>query len=214
MASLEKQMKKAREGAGRVIALIRHFETPMNEEDKARGWKPTPIDPKEYGNAIELGEELRGDIDGIVASDLLRTLQTAHLVSMGSGAPIVKVDSFLHTWNIGKYTGQKADKVDPLLEKMAIQSPDEGIEGGESFNQFKFRFLLGVISVLNVCDGTVAFVTHGRNLAVMNAWREEEYNEELQLSDNLGYDEFEPGTATFFNVRCPLIKSSRLIFDD
>ena len=208
MPSLLKQMKEEKSKGGRMFALIRHFETPMNDENKARGWLPTPIDPSEYEDAYDLGEELRGEIDYIVASDLLRTLQTAHYVSLGSKAPIIKITPFLHTWNIGKYTGEPTKKVDPILEKLAVQDPDKNIDNGESFNQFKYRFLLGVISTLNECEGTIAFVTHGRNLAVMNAWREENYNDDLDVSDDhLGYEEFGPGTATFFNINSPLLKT-------
>lgn len=191
---------------GRKVILIRHTETEMNEDNLVRGWTDVPLDEDTIIFCKNIGESLKGKIDGVIASDLLRTLETAHYVSVGSGAPIIKTGNFLHTWDVGNYTGMPADKVDPILEKMAQEEPDKTIEGGESFNAFKYRFLMGLIACLNEYEGTLAFVTHGRNLATLNAWAQEDYNEDLQLSDDLDYDAYEPGSAHLFNITSSLIK--------
>mgnify|MGYP001547155703 FL=1 len=163
------------------------------------------MDSEYIDAAIELGEGLK--LDGIIASDLQRTLQTALSVSIGSGAPILKTTTILHTWNTGDLTGKPVEEVDPLLEKMAVEEPDKVLKGGESFNAFKYRFLIGLISILNEFPGKLlALATHGRNLALLRAWEEMNYNDELEVaSDNLGYEEFEPGTATLFTVESGLL---------
>lgn len=192
----------------RTIFLVRHAETAMNETEQVRGWTDVPLDSDTFGGLIELGESLKDDIDCIYASDLLRTLQTAHCISLGSEKPITGIYKFLHTWNPGDYTGKKASEIDPILERMAIKEPYKPTPNGESFEEFKFRFLLGIISILNENepDEVPAFVCHGRNLAIMNAWKEADYNSELRVdNDHLGYDMFPPGTAHRFEIDCDLI---------
>lgn len=190
----------------RTIIVVRHAETPMNESDKVRGWTSTPLDTDTFHDLIELGESINF-IDGIVASDLLRTLQTAHCISLGSGKPILKTAEFLHTWNPGDFTGKPAEKIDPILEKMAVEEPYKDTPNGESFEAFKYRFLIGLIAFLNSNPGKVlCFVAHGRNLALLNAWKEAGYNSELAIDDDhLGYDMFDPGTAHRFDIECDLL---------
>lgn len=191
----------------RVCYFIRHAETAMNDKDVARGWTDVPLDDDTYSGLIELGESLK-NLDGIMASDLLRTLQTAHCISFGSGAPILQTTAFLHTWNVGEFTGKPTKEVDPILEKMAVDEPYKTIKDGESFEEFKYRFLLGVIGALNSHPNQlIGFVTHGRCLAILNAWREAGFNSELEVdNDYLGYDEYEPGTAHLFEITCDLLR--------
>lgn len=188
----------------RTCILIRHGETKMNDKDIVRGWTETPLDDEGIHHATSLGKKLKGSkIDCLIASDLLRTLQTALVISEYSDIPIIATNSCLHTWNVGEFTGKPAAKADPILERMAIEEPDKVIKDGESFDNFKHRYLIGLIALMNeYSDKTVAFVTHGRNLAVMNAWKEAGYPPDFELdNDCLGYDEFDPGTAHLFDIR-------------
>lgn len=192
----------------RQVILVRHPETAMNEEGVVRGWSDVPIDDDEYSQIVEVGKGLKEyDIDGIIASDLLRTLQTAQCLSIGSGAPILCISNFLHTWNVGGFEGLPTDKVDEVLEKLASEEPDKTIEDGESFNAFKARFLLGLIAMLNSYpDKTLVFATHGRNLATLNAWAQEGYPNTLDVSsEHLGYEDYEPGSAHLFNIKSDLL---------
>lgn len=197
----------------RNVALIRHFWTPMNAKDVARGWTDIPLDDDAFDAAFELGEELKGKIDGIVTDNLLRTLQTAQYVSLGSGIPILEITNFLRTWDVGEYTGKPVDEVDPILEHIAANEPDKEIKGGESFNAFKTRFLIGLIAYLNSCPSQnpprLAFVCHGRNFAVLNAWKEAGFNDELDVSnEDLGYEDWEPGSVENFTIHSPLLKTA------
>jgi len=200
MPGLIKQLSKAKE---RNCVLIRHGETEMNQEDVVRGWTETSLDEGGQENARELGRELKeAYIDGIIASDLLRTMQTACLVSEESGIPILALSSNLHTWNVGKYTGKPTKTADPILEKLAVEQPEKEIEDGESFNNFKYRYLLQIIAFMNeYSDKTVAFVVHGRNLAVMNAWCEAGCPDDFELYDDLSYESFPPATAHMFKIK-------------
>lgn len=202
MPPLVKRLKE------RSVILVRHGETAMNEKDVARGWTDVPLSEDSYALLKATGVSLKKHgVQGIASSDLLRTLQTAHFLSRESGIPILKIGNFLHTWNIGKYTGKSAKKVDPILEQIAKDDPYETIEGGESFEEFKYRFLLGLVSLLNEHQGKlIACATHGRNLAILNAWAQYDYNDDLELSpDHLGYEDYEPATAHLFTIASPLL---------
>ncbi|MDE2102440.1 MAG: histidine phosphatase family protein [Patescibacteria group bacterium] len=181
----------------------------MNQEDVVRGWTETALDEEGERHARKLGKELKDSrVDCLIASDLLRTMQTAMIVSEESGIPIVALSPNLHTWNVGEYTGKPTDTVDPILERMAEEEPEKEIKNGESFNNFKTRFLLQVIALMNeYSDKTVAFVVHGRNLAVMNAWCEAGCPSDFELdNDHLGYEDFPPATAHAFTIKsCYLI---------
>lgn len=193
----------------RIIVLIRHGETEMNQEDVVRGWTESPLDETGERHARKLGKELKGSgIDCLIASDLLRTMQTAMLVSEESEIPIVALSPNLHTWNVGDFTGKPTETADPELERLAVEEPDKQIKNGESFNNFKTRFLLQVISLMNeYSDKTIAFVVHGRNLAIMNAWCEAGCPSDFEVdNDHLGYDLYPPATAHAFTVQsCYLI---------
>ena len=201
LQSLDKDKKRG-------VVLIRNGETEMNEKDVVRGWTETCLDDEGEAHARKLGKSLKGSkIDCIIASDLLRTMQTAMIVSKESGIPIVALSPNLHTWNVGDFTGKPTETADPILEEMAVEEPDKQIKGGESFNNFKTRFLLQVLALMNeYSDKTIAFVVHGRNLAVMNAWKEAGYPEDFELDeDNLGYDEFPPASAHEFIISSSLL---------
>lgn len=195
-----KQLAKTKQ---RNCVLIRHGETEMNQEDVVRGWTESPLDEMGERHAWELGQELKdAAIDGIIASDLLRTMQTACIVSEESRIPILALSPNLHTWNVGEYTGKPTKTADPILDKLAIEQPDKQIKGGESFNNFKYRYLLQVLAFMNeYSDKTLAFVVHGRNLAVMNAWCEAGCPSDFELDDDLSYESFPPATAHLFTVK-------------
>lgn len=190
----------------RLIVAIRHGETQLNDQDVVRGWTDTPLDVDAKEELFAVGETLKGKIDGIITCNLMRTLESALYVSRGSGAPILQTAEFLRTWNVGGFTEMPTDVADPMLEKLIQEDPDKTIEGGESFNEFKFRFLLGLISTLNSREGTFAFVMHGRNLATLNSWATMDYNDDLEIDpENMEYEPYPPASAHLFEIRSSLI---------
>lgn len=192
----------------RTCIFIRHGETEMNDEDVARGWTDVPLDVDDDEKLIALSDALKKySIDGIFSSSLLRTLQTAHFVSCAAEIPILGTNSFLHTWNIGKFTGKNTKIADPILETYAKREPYKTIPDGESFNEFKVRFLMGLIGCLNSHKGKLlAFVTHGRNLATLNAWAMKDYPDDFEVdSKNLGYDEYDTASAHIFAIKSNLL---------
>lgn len=191
----------------REIILVRHGETVMNNEKTVRGWTSVPLTEDSKEELHELGKILSDKVEGIFSCNLLRTLQTSLCLSKGGNIPLLKTYDFLRTWNVGGFTGMPTETADTLLESLARDEPDKEIEGGESFNAFKARYLLGLIATLNRYEGTFAFVTHGRNLATLNAWAFADFNEELKVdTDYLSYEAYPPVTAHIFTIDTPLLK--------
>ncbi len=143
----------------------------------------------------------------LVASDLTRTLQTAHLISLESGIPIVRTTTALRPWNVGKYTSQPAEKVHPLLMKMATEKPDEMIEGGESFNSFKFRVLIGTMAFLNEYpDKLIGFICHHRNDRIFRGWFEAGCPDDLEIDfEHFAQKGINPGTFDVLEITSGLL---------
>lgn len=160
----------------RQIQIIRHGATKLNNDDvsvdRIRGWKDIPLSKDGEDEAHSLADKIaKNPPDNIVSSDLKRAHDTAKIISDKSGIPIVDVTESFRPWNVGDYSGQVTSKAIPILGDYAANKPDEPIPGGESFNDFKGRFLGGVKSALSENQGKLAIVTHHRGERLLNAWK-------------------------------------------
>lgn len=154
------------------IFLCRHGATDLNDDgDKIRGWLEVPLNDKGIKEAQVMGKRLKGKIDVIVASDLVRTKQTAKEVSREAKAPIVGFSRALRPWNVGAFTGQPSGLVLPNLFQLIEDKPNEKIPGGESFDDFKTRFLKEMQIIKKGFKGKrVAVIAHHRNDRAYAAW--------------------------------------------
>lgn len=158
----------------RELLIVRHGSTKLNSEtaDRIRGWKDVPLDEKGRKEAEVVGERLKGLVDVIIASDLIRTKETAQIISKVTGAPIAAFTKGARPWNVGVFTGKPTQEVLPYLYKAAKEFPDEKIPEGESFNDFKTRWLSEVQHIeTKFPDKRVAIVTHHRNERMYDAWK-------------------------------------------
>lgn len=205
MEALLKQLKNQRNK--RTIVVCRHGETALNKDDRIRGWSDVPLNPHGVEQAKAMGRKLKDvGIDLIVASDLTRTLQTASQISFESGIPIMETDIALRPWNVGDYTSKPAKEVHGILMKLATQKPEEPIKGGESFDSFRFRVLVGVVSFLNKYPGKlIAFVTHHRNDRLLRSWYEADCPDDFDLDfEHFGQHGIEPGTYDVLDLESDL----------
>lgn len=187
----------------RKIVVIRHGQTALNIKDNIRGWSDIPLDDTGHEQAHTLGKKLKGTgIDMLIASDLTRTLQTAAAISLESGVPIMHTTMALRPWNVGKYTGESAAIVHPILLKMATEKPEENIPEGESFESFKMRVLVGVISFLNQYpDKLIGFVCHHRNDRLLRGWYEAGCPADWEIDfDHFSQKGILPGTADILEL--------------
>jgi len=196
----------------RTLAIIRHGRTKMNAEDVIRGWYDIPLDKVGIQQAQDLGEEMRKEgieLDGLISSDLQRTVQTAFEVSKETGIPLIGVDKFARPWNVGDYTGKPGKEAHKVMSRYAREMPDEKLPNGESFNEFKYRFISGTIAALNKSRGLkIGVVSHSRGERILNSWVAAGCSEnmDVDLDVFLSIGE-EPGTCQLLEVTCSLVLS-------
>ena len=181
----------------RSIIMVRHGSTKLNDPDneRIRGWNDVPLDEKGKKEAEAVGERLKGLVDVIVASDLKRTQETAKSISEKTGAPIVAFSKALRPWNVGVFTSQPVKLILNDLYTAAKRSPDEVIPEGESFNQFKDRFLKEMEQIeKNFPDKRVAVVAHHRNQVLYDAWKKKGAKSNLDFDwDTFASKGIDPG---------------------
>jgi broad specificity phosphatase PhoE len=150
--------------------LVRHGGTDLNDRDVVRGWKDVPLNEDGHVQAAQLAKQLKGKVDVVYSSDLQRARQTADDIAAANRVRVIH-ERGLRPWDVGKHAGQDSGKVATVLEKSAIKTPDKPLDGGESFNKFKDRFLGTVMAIARKEKGKrVALVTHHRGERVFAAW--------------------------------------------
>lgn len=180
------------------IYILRHGSMHLNSEDKVRGWLDVPLDEKGIREAHDLGKEIIAyDLDGLVSSDMTRTVQTAGAVCQEAGVPIFWVTSAFRPWNVGECSGKSGEEVAPIMEEYARHKPDEPMKDGESFNEFKNRFLSGVEEVKKKFEGQkIGIITHHRGDRIFAAWEKlgmpKDYSVDL---DTLFEEGVQPGES-------------------
>jgi broad specificity phosphatase PhoE len=157
--------------------IVRHGSTEMNNADPAkdliRGHLDVPLDDKGKKEAKETAAKIaeQGGVSHIVASDLGRTLQTAAEISKATGATI-EPDPGLRPWKLGPtIEGHPTSKMLPKIAELT-DNPDTRPPGGETFNEFKDRFLSAWNRIqAEHPDKNTAVVTHYRGTKLLDAWR-------------------------------------------
>ena len=162
-----------------AVYLIRHANTGMNSDnprdEKVRGWTNVPLDASGRKEAKGIGQSAkRLGLRMIVCSDLDRAADTAAAISKATGAPVVLKSEAFRPWNMGSLQGRKVDDVHHRLELYVKRYPEKAVPGGESFDEFRARFLGALSSILEARDDDglpdLAIVTHSRNLKLAEAW--------------------------------------------
>jgi broad specificity phosphatase PhoE len=162
--------------AGGTLYLISHAKTRYNKpgapHDMVQGWRDIPLDNAGKEQARQLGKFLAGcDVEQIFSSDLKRAKQTAEIASRSCDAT-VKADKSYRPWNLGSFAGHSSADVIPKLKPFMTDKADQPVDGGESFNEYKDRFIPALEKLLKLADSgkTVALVTHSRNVELAEGW--------------------------------------------
>lgn len=121
------------------ILVVRHGETQLNKDGKVRGWVDVPLNSTGIKEALATAKLLETwEISQIVASDLLRTKQTAQIIGRHNFVPCFYTE-YLRSWNSGsKMRGMDVEKAVPIM-RYYVAHPKETPEGGESFGAFLSR---------------------------------------------------------------------------
>ena len=152
--------------------LIRHGSTKLNgspAEDKIRGWVDIPLSDEWIQEIMELAKKLP-PLDFLIASDLIRTKQTAMVLHFLTGVPIKWTTRWLRPWNLWIFQWQHSKLVHPQIEKYVVDTPDKDVPKWESFNDFKQRLVDTVRQIASKRpDARIWLVTHHRDERLLKA---------------------------------------------
>lgn len=196
-----KAMKKVVNEGPRVL-LIRHGHTALNAsgdtKDRIRGWVNVPLNDEgiqDAKNARNVLEGLVNKVNQFYVSNLDRTEDTAKIVNQNFKAPMTETVC-LRPWDLGELQGQETDKVKPRMKYFA-ENADEVVPEGESFNNFKKRyisFLQRVIGEANRDNSVIVLVTHFRNVKMAQAWIEAGMKADMSVDESvMNKQDIEPG---------------------
>ncbi len=180
MDAKRKALKHARLA---TITVIRHGST-HHEKTQMGGWEEQELGAEGKKEAIHAANKLPDDVEGIVTSDLRRAEQTANIISKETGVPILKKDKCLRSWNMGDYAGKDPKEVEPILDHLEKDERDTPTPGGESFNEYKRRFLKGIMKLEKEYAGKhIAIVTHSHGTRILRAWEAKGRPNDLSLDE-------------------------------
>lgn len=152
---------------------------------RIRGSADLPLNDKGLQQVHDRGQQIaaKGGMDILVSSPLQRARNTAVAISKASGGTPVHVDERAMPWGLGMFEGEPVDDVKRYIAKMANDHPNEKVPGrsvystrdGESFNDFKQRWIGGLLAPLMEAhaqdpQSKVGIVTHLRDILAAKAW--------------------------------------------
>jgi broad specificity phosphatase PhoE len=150
-----------------VLILVRHGRTAFNAAGRLVGRLDPPLDEVGMAQAAAIGEVLKGRVDRVISSPLLRTLQTAESI----GVPVEVDDQWIEV-DYGEYDGVVlgSDESASLWERWradpAFQPP-----GGESLAQMGLRVVTALEALLPAAaDTDIAVVSHVSPIKAAVSW--------------------------------------------
>ena len=152
------------EGEPTVTLLLRHGQTPMSVQKRYAGRLDVPLTDVGVQQAAASAKRLASaGLGVIVASPLLRTVQTAREVAAVTGAAVVTDDGFRET-DFGAWEGLTFVEVRerwPAEITAWLADPEVAPPGGESFTDVSARVTAALHRVLAARAGqTVLVVSH------------------------------------------------------
>lgn len=153
------------------VILVRHAPTPANnpENERLRGRLDGPVDKAGRQVAQQRAEFFKGlPIKRIFHDGLIRCLVMATAIHKVTPGSVLIKDMRVAPWRMGILQGTPVEQGEKRLDYYMFRAPDEKIPEGESYNEFKDRFLK-FLQVHRHDEGS-ACVTHLRNLITAAAW--------------------------------------------
>lgn len=183
-----------------AIYLVRHGETALNNEnqsvDRIRGWKDIPLNEEGIKDGEKAAEKLKDvKIDYIYSSDLSRAKDTADLINVNHHVPIISMTE-LRPWNLGDYQGKVTSDVIDDINKLIVDE-NKPAPGGESFNEFRTRYLKVLQTLINRAlqyNEEIVVTTHLRNLKLCEGWIKNHFAKDYTVDcDAVINDNHKPG---------------------
>jgi len=152
------------------LYLARHGRTPWNEVGRFQGRTDVPLDSVGRSQAAALAELMRGRIEVVVASDLMRASESAQIVCQLLALPLLALDPDLRERGYGVFeglTGHECRQRHP--EVWAAREKDRNFEppGGEARTQVVERMQRALSRVVEGVRGkhrNALVIGHGSSL--------------------------------------------------
>ncbi len=150
----------------------------MARVERIRGTLDIPMNDAGVAQIKHDAEVLHklGGLDIIFYSDLKRTDETAHILDEALkgpgrvGARMMCLGDRLHPWRLGDFQGKPVKEVVDKLQ-WYVYHPDEIVPNGESFNEFKVRYLTTFSTILSKSRSYKAgLIGNYRTIALGRAW--------------------------------------------
>jgi broad specificity phosphatase PhoE len=154
------------------IWLVRHGQTDWNLEGRLQGQLDVPLNETGLEQARALAEKLKGTkFSAIYASDLMRARQTAGIISVSVGLPVI-FDPRLREIHQGEGHGMLFSDVinqfENTLENRTHDPVNSRLPGGESVSELAARFRSCMDDVAAIkYEHPVLVVAHGLAIATI-----------------------------------------------
>jgi probable phosphoglycerate mutase len=145
------------------LLCIRHAESTWNAQGRWQGRADPPLSDRGRADAAAAAESIRGRIERVVSSDLVRARETAQIVASALGLGDVEICGDLREVDVGEWSGLTRDEIDRRWPG-AIERWRAGSfapPGAEDQTAFLERVLRGLYAVARRDDRAALVVTHG-----------------------------------------------------
>lgn len=154
-----------------TIYLMRHGHTVLDVDKRSDGFLDFPLSDAGRLGVIDAQQHLKLiPITCIYCPDLKRAHETAHIVQSGTmSEPPIETVPEARTWDLGVLAGTRKRYGRPEVQKL-IDNPNRAPMDGESFNDFRKRFMKWFkgVQVEAAKAGPVLFVGSGSNLRLIS----------------------------------------------
>lgn len=157
---------------GAQIYIMRHGATAMDMgSNRSDGWLDLPLTDEGRVELIEAQQMLKCvPLKVIYVPDLKRTIETGEIIASGTASdPAVVEVKEARTWNLGIIAGMKKEDGRPKVKDLKL-NPTRRPPGGESYAEFKVRFLAWLNPVLAKAEKSkqpALLVMSGSNLRLI-----------------------------------------------
>lgn len=152
------------------LYLSRHGRTHWNALGRFQGRTDVPLDEVGRAQARDFAEQLRGRVDAIVASDLLRASESAQIIGETLQVPVLALDADLRERGYGIFEGlTRLECEQQHPELWSRRSSDRNIEppGGEPRAEVIARMQRGLARAVGLMRGrhqNGLIIGHGSSL--------------------------------------------------
>lgn len=142
-----------------ALYLVRHGETELNRDGKARGRADALLDDTGERQIERTAKWLQDKgIRAVVCSPVPRALESGQFIAQTLGVPF-EADDRLASLDVGQMTGEDSGDASEQIEQYE-ENPDQPMPGGESFNQFHQRVQQAIFGLVQSAQQPIAVVTH------------------------------------------------------